>query len=211
MPQHETPVSRPIVTRRLLIGAGLAAPALLAARPALAVSAGSATPDPRLLKQAREAFNRHGARITHRSVIAIADYSLHSAQPRFFLYAPDSGQVTALRVAHGRGSDPGHTGFLQRFSARPGSAASSEGAYLAGPTYVGGHGRSRRLIGLDPENETAMARAIVIHGAWYCEPGVVQQTGKLGRSEGCFAFSQSDVELVLARLPEGSLLYSGRA
>ena len=55
------------------------------------------------------------------------------------------------------------------------------------------------------------SRAIVIHGAWYCEPQVLKQTGKLGRSEGCFAFSQSDVELVLERLGPGHLLYSGRA
>lgn len=211
MPSYENPVSR----RMLLKAAGIAAPALLAASPGLA-SVALTTPaargiDPGLLARARDAFQRHGGRVTHKAVVAIADYSLHSAQPRFFLYAPDSGAVTALRVAHGRGSDPAHSGFLQRFSDRPGSAASSEGAYLAGPTYIGQHGRSRRLIGLDPENATAQARAIVIHGAWYCEPQLLRQTGKLGRSEGCFAFSQSDVELVLARLPEGSLLFSGKA
>ena len=76
---------------------------------------------------------------------------------------------------------------------------------------VGQDGRSRRLIGLEPENSTAESRAIVIHGAWYCEPQVLKQTGKLGRSEGCFAFGQSDVELVLERLGPGHLLYSGRA
>ena len=205
MMPHETPIAR----RGLLKAAAFALPALSGV-PALAATA-PVTPSPRLLAEARAAFNRHAARITNKGVVAIADYSLHSAHPRFFLYAPETGQVTALRVAHGRGSDPAHTGFLQRFSAQPGSAASSAGAYLAAQPYVGQHGRSRRLIGLDPANETAMARAIVIHGAWYCEPGVVKQTGKLGRSEGCFAFSQSDVELVLERLPEGSLLYAGRA
>ena len=151
------------------------------------------------------------SRISARDVVAIADYSLHSAFPRFFLFAPESGQVTALRVSHGRGSDPAHSGYLQRFSAQPGSAASSAGAYLTGAAYIGQHGRSRRLIGLEPENSTAESRAIVIHGAWYCEPQVLKQTGKLGRSEGCFAFSQSDVELVLERFGPGYLLYSGRA
>lgn len=156
-------------------------------------------------------FARHSSRISARDVVAIADYSLHSAFPRFFLFAPERGQVTALRVSHGRGSDPAHSGYLQRFSAQPRSAASSAGAYLTEPAYVGQHGRSRRLIGLEPENSTAESRAIVIHGAWYCEPQVLKQTGKLGRSEGCFAFSQSDVELVLERLGLGHLLYSGRA
>ncbi len=193
------------ISRRALLGS---AP-LIAAAPALATVA-PAAPHPRLIHGAREAFARHSARITARDVVAIADYSLHSATPRFFLFAPDSGQVTALRVAHGRGSDPAHTGYLQRFSALPGSAASSEGAYLTGDAYVGQHGRSRRLIGLDPENRTAMERAIVIHGAWYCEPDVLKKTGKLGRSEGCFAFSGVDVAHVLERLGPGHLLYSGR-
>ncbi|MEY4851386.1 MAG: hypothetical protein RLZZ331_2390 [Pseudomonadota bacterium] len=80
------------------------------------------------------------------------------------------------------------------------------------PDTIPGQGhRSRRLIGLEPENSTAESGAIVIHGAWYCEPQVLKQTGKLGRSEGCFAFNQSDVELVLERLGPGHLLYSGRA
>jgi hypothetical protein len=168
-------------------------------------------PSPRLLAAARTAFQRHGARITQKGLIAIADYSLHSAAPRFFLYAPESGAVTPLRVSHGRGSDPAHSGWLQRFSAQPGSAASSAGAYLTGADYVGQHGRSRRLIGLDPENGTAEARAIVIHGAWYCEPAVLRQTGKLGRSEGCFAFSARDAALVLDRLGPGHLLFSGKS
>ncbi len=195
----------PTLSRRGLIAGLVAAPLLHA--PAIA---NAGTPGQQLMARARAAFDRHAGRIGHTSLIAIADYSLHSSQPRFYLLATDTGAVTALRVAHGRGSDPAHTGFLQRFSAQPGSAASSEGAYLAGPAYVGQHGRSRRLIGLDPENATAESRAIVIHGAWYCEAAVLQQTGKLGRSEGCFAFSQRDAELVLERLPAGSLLYSSR-
>lgn len=204
---RETPMSR----RAILSGAALGGAALLGTGPAWASQTQAAAPHPRLLERARSAFQQHGSHITAREVVAIADYSLHSAFPRFFLYAPETGKVTALRVSHGRGSDPAHSGFLQRFSAQPGSAASSEGAYLTGAAYVGQHGRSRRLIGLEPENSTAEARAIVIHGAWYCEPQVLQQTGKLGRSEGCFAFSQSDVELVLERLGPGHLLYSGRA
>ena len=209
---RETPISR----RAILGGAALvsAAPAL-ASLPLSSLQLASlqlaATPNPRLLERARAAFAQHGSRITARDVIAIAAYSLHSAVPRFFLFVPETGKVTALRVAHGRGSDPAHSGYLHRFSPQPGSAASSEGAYLTGETYVGQHGQSRRLIGMDADNATAQARAIVIHGAWYCEPGVVQQTGKLGRSEGCFAFSAADAALVLAALGPGHLIYSGRA
>lgn len=206
MRNSPSPGTALISRRRLLAGGG----ALLAAPAAGAVPRPAAI-NPDLLQQARAAFDRHSARISNKRIIGIADYSLHSAEPRFYLFEPDSGHVTSLRVAHGRGSDPAHTGFLQRFSAKPGSAASSDGAYLTGVPYVGQHGRSRRLIGLEPQNSTAEARAIVIHGAWYCEPGIVRQTGKLGRSEGCFAFSAADAALVLDRLPAGCLLWSGRA
>jgi hypothetical protein len=195
-----------IFSRRALIAGALSAP--LMAKPAFATAA---APNPRLLTRARDAFQQHAGRITEKSLVGIADYSLHSSQPRFFLLAPATGQVSALRVAHGRGSDPAHTGWLQRFSDAPGSSASSEGAYLAGALYHGAHGKSRRLIGLEDANDTAEARAIVIHGAWYCSPTVLAATGKLGRSQGCFAFSETDVETVLARLPAGSLIYSGRA
>jgi hypothetical protein len=53
-----------------------------------------------------------------------------------------NGRVLAnCLVAHGRGSDPEDTGFLQKFSNRPGSNASSEGSFLIGDTYHGKHER----------------------------------------------------------------------
>lgn len=201
---RNTPVCRRGLLKGLASAPMLAAPAIAATPPPPGLS-------PALLASARAAFERHRAAIGPTGLIAIADYGRHSSAPRFFLFNPGDGRADALRVAHGRGSDPAHTGWLQRFSAQPGSAASSQGAYLTADIYTGQHGRSRRLIGLDPDNRTAFARAIVIHGAWYCEPGVLAQTGKLGRSEGCFAFSAADNAAVLAALPAGSLLFSGRA
>ena len=48
-----------------------------------------------------------------------------------------------------------------------------------------------KVHGLDWSNSNAEARAIVIHNAWYAEPDMIAQHGKLGRSEGCFAFSRA--------------------
>jgi hypothetical protein len=90
-------------------------------------------------------------------------------------------------VAHGRGSDPGRTGWLGRFSNEPHSNATSAGAYRTGDFYVNAHGRSMRLDGLDPTNSNAPSRAIVVHGAWYANERVISQSGVLGRSEGFFA------------------------
>jgi L,D-peptidoglycan transpeptidase YkuD (ErfK/YbiS/YcfS/YnhG family) len=39
---------------------------------------------------------------------------------------------------------------------------------------------------------------------------VVQQHGKLGRSEGCFAVSQTDLDQVLNRLGKGHLIYADK-
>ncbi len=166
---------------------------------------------PWLVDRALIALAKHNAAVWSRDVIAIADFGLPSSAPRFHLIDILQGTTTSLLVAHGKGSDPGHTGLLQGFSNVEGSMATSEGAYLTGETYVGVHGLSRRLIGLDPTDDQADARAIVIHGAWYADPALVASQGKLGRSDGCFAFGEQDIALVLARLRPGRLIYAGRA
>ena len=165
---------------------------------------------PSLLHRAMEAFNRHSANLAARDVIAIADFSVPSREARFHLVDTLSGAATSLLVAHGRGSDPAHSGWLQSFSNLPGSAASSAGAYVTGSEYVGKHGRSRRLIGLDPGNSNAEPRAIVIHSAWYVGSDMVRDHGKLGRSEGCFAVSEQDLRMVLERLGPGRMIYADK-
>lgn len=196
------------LTRRALLASMLAAPAF-ARLPGLA----SAAPDldPRLVNRALAALFRHHAAIWSRDIIAVADFSLPSSAPRFFLIDILKGTTTALLVAHGKGSDPDHSGRLQGFSDAVGSAATSEGAYLTGDAYEGIHGPSRRLIGLDPTNAHAEERAIVIHSAWYANPQMIVSQGKLGRSDGCFAFGEQDIAMVLARLGRGRLLYAGRS
>jgi hypothetical protein len=166
--------------------------------------------DQRLLARARASFDRHRASLAHTDVVGITDFAKASGEQRFFLLETASGRVSRHLVSHGRGSDPAHSGFLQRFSNAPGSNATSDGAYLTSDYYYGKYGRSMRLHGLDPSNSNAEARAIVVHSAWYAEPDVVEQTGKLGRSEGCFAFSQSSLREVLGRLGPGRLLYADR-
>jgi hypothetical protein len=111
----------------------------------------------------------------------------------------------------GSGSDPHHTGFVQHLSNVLGSNASSEGAFLTGDYYVGKHGRSQRLVGLDPTNNKALDRAIVIHGAWYANADMVRTHGKLGRSHGCFAVGENDLDDMFGHLAKGRLLYAARA
>ncbi|MGB5483220.1 murein L,D-transpeptidase catalytic domain family protein [Parasphingorhabdus sp.] len=176
------------------------------ARPKIAPPPGPST----LIDRAKAAMAMHETSLLHTDRIGIADYSLHSAKERFHIVDLLNGTSQSFLVAHGKGSDLRHTGWLQEFSNVPGSEASSGGSYVISETYVGKHGTSRRLKGLDPSNNLAEARAIVIHGAWYAEQEMISSHGKLGRSQGCFAFSESDLAIILEQLGPGRLLYADK-
>lgn len=168
-------------------------------------------PRPALVQRALAAMQQHSARLAARDLIGVVDFAQASATPRLHLVDVLSGRATSLLVAHGRGSDPDHTGFLQRFSNEDGSAASSSGAYVTEDIYIGKHGRSRRIAGLDMTNSNALRRSIVVHSADYVSAAMIAEHGKLGRSEGCFAVSARDLEQVLARLGSGRMIYADKA
>ncbi len=165
---------------------------------------------PELLRRALASLDRHGSRIAHRDRIAIVDFDAGSSQPRFHFIDLVSGQSESLLVSHGSGSDPSHTGYLRRFSNDFGSNASSEGAFVTSDYYVGKHGRSQRLVGLDPTNNNALGRAIVIHSAWYANPDMLRTHGMLGRSQGCFAVGERDLDQVFARLGPDRMLFAAK-
>jgi hypothetical protein len=163
-----------------------------------------------LMARARAALDSKRSFLRDTDVMAIADYSQASRDPRFYLLHTASGMVSSYQVCHGRGSDPSHTGYLNYFSNAPGSEASSAGAYVTGDVYYGKYGRSLRLQGLDYSNSNAEARSIVVHCASYAEPEIAEHYGKLGRSEGCFTLSQLSLQYVLQQLGPGRLLYSDK-
>ena len=164
-----------------------------------------------LMQRARAALEQHSARIAYRDIMAVVDFSAASHETRLHLVDLVGGTTTSLLVALGRGSDPANTGWLERFSNRPGSNASSNGSFLTGDAYSGKHGHSRKLIGLDPENNEAESRAIVIHSASYVSREMAREQGRIGRSQGCFAVSQDDLAQVMARLGPGRLLFADKA
>ncbi|AIT07852.1 MULTISPECIES: murein L,D-transpeptidase catalytic domain family protein [Sphingomonas] len=178
--------------------------AMVAARPITS----SRVVRPDLMRQALAALSQHGRRIPQRDRIAIADMAAPSSEARFHLVDLVSGRSQSFLVAHGSGSDPAHTGFLKRFSNEPNSNASSEGAFVTADYYVGKHGRSQRLMGLDATNDNALARAIVVHSAWYANRDMLRTHGMLGRSQGCFAVGESDLAQVFEQLGPGRMIYS---
>lgn len=196
--------------RRLFLGglAGLVAAPMSARAAAVALKDGIS---PALRQRALAAFAANRERIKHADVIGVVDFAKASASPRFHLLDVASGASTTLLVAHGRGSDPAHKGFVERLSNASGSNASCEGAFLTAEAYVGAHGRSMRLDGLDPTNDAARPRAIVVHSAAYVTKEHVRQHGKLGRSFGCFTVTAEDLPQVMTRLGAGRLLYAAKA
>lgn len=185
-------------------------PELPAPLPAAAVQPVERASGSGLMQRAHAALARHSAHIAHRDVMAVVDFSAASHEPRLHLVDLIGGGTTTLLVAHGRGSDPANTGWLERFSNRPGSNASSSGSFLTGEAYSGKHGHSRKLIGLDPVNSEAERRAIVIHAASYVSREMAREQGRIGRSQGCFAVSEDDLAQVMARLGPSRLLYADK-
>lgn len=194
----------------ILNPASLAAPTNSTLVPTPFDSAGNkaATRPDGVVGQALAALDSHAASITERDRIGIADYTLHSREFRFHIADVEGGEIIrSYLVSHGRGSDPQNSGFARSFSNVPGSNASSQGSFVTGEAYVGKHGRSRRLHGLEAQNDLAFDRAIVIHGADYVDHGMALNQGRVGRSLGCFAFERSEINEVLELLGPGRLLY----
>lgn len=217
------------LTRRHFVGAAIAATAgasaasvLAAAKPvpprppvplpqAKVEAAVREADRPPLLDEALAALDTHSRQVVHRDSLALVDFDSHSREPRMHFVDVAGGRIErSWLVSHGSGSDPVATGMLQRFSNQPGSNASSRGAFLTANPYYGKHGLSQRLIGLDPTNNMALDRAIVLHGAPYVDPALIASQGRIGRSQGCFAVQQGEIETLMAMLGEGRMIYAGK-
>lgn len=164
--------------------------------------------DPQLFARAKAALDEH--QVYPRDAIGIADFSRPSSEPRFHVVDLQNGTVESHLVCHGRGSDPAHSGYLERFSNDFGSYATSNGTYVTDDYYQGKYGLSLKVRGLDWSNNNAESRAIVIHNAWYAEPEMVALHGQLGRSEGCFAMPKTSQYAVMRRLAGGRMIYADK-
>jgi len=138
-------------------------------------------------------------------VLVVVDFSQPSTEERLWVVRPASGEVLLrTHVAHGRG-----TGGLMAasFSNVPESHQSSLGVFRGGETYVGKHGRSLRLDGLEPGiNDRARDRAIVVHAADYATAAFADRVGRLGRSHGCPAVPPEDRDPLIRHLQQGGLM-----
>jgi hypothetical protein len=169
----------------------------------------TASRDRALFGIAREHLDRAGAIVWRRDIVGIADFGLHSAEPRFHFVDLVNERVQSYLVSHGSGSDHEHDGWLKQYSNIEGSEATCRGAFLTRSWYTGKYGTSIRLDGLDYTNSNALPRAIVMHQASYATPEHVARWGRLGRSNGCFAMGPEQFDRALIDLAGGRLLVAG--
>ena len=143
--------------------------------------------------------------ITNKNFAVIIDYSKPSSQRRLFLMNLVTGNVDAYYVAHGvRTGD----NFATKFSNEVDSRKSSLGFFLTGSIYIGGHGESLRLFGLEKSNDKAFERDIVMHGAPYISLDFLGKYGRMGRSWGCPAVSRKINKKIVPLVKNGAIFYA---
>jgi hypothetical protein len=144
--------------------------------------------------------------ISRPEVITIIDFSLPSNKERLWVLDLIQGKVLFhCLVSHGRNS--GEI-MAENFSNTPGSNASSPGFYTTGEAYIGKHGLSLTLDGLEKGiNDKARERAIVMHGADYVSSDFIRNYGRLGRSFGCPAVPVELSKEIIQTIKGGSCLF----
>ncbi len=142
----------------------------------------------------------------NKQILTVADFTQSSTKHRLWII--DLAKKAVLLndyVAHGQGSGDE---FATNFSNNNNSHQSSIGFYVTGDTYVGGHGNSLRLYGMDNGfNSAAYDRAIVVHGAAYVNDAFVAGQKRLGRSWGCPAVSNEIIGKVINYIGGGTCMF----
>jgi hypothetical protein len=149
---------------------------------------------------------RHKKLLNNNSILTIIDYSKPSNAERFFVIDINSRKLLYRSlVAHGKNSG---INYASSFSNKQSSYKSSIGFFLTGETYMGRHGFSLRLNGLEKDiNDNARKRAIVIHSASYVNEEYIKKYGRLGRSHGCPALPAYDFKNIVELIKNKTCLF----
>jgi len=141
-----------------------------------------------------------------KNILTLVDFSLSSNAKRLWVIDLEKNVVLFhTLVAHGR-----NTGeeFANEFSNQAESFKSSIGFYATGEIYIGKHGMSLKLDGLEKGlNDKARERAVVMHGADYVSESFIKQNKRLGRSQGCPAIPVEMNEKIISVIKNKSCLF----
>lgn len=144
--------------------------------------------------------------IGNNNIISIADFSQPSSRKRLFVIDLEKRKVLFnTYVAHGINSGKE---YASSFSNAPQSNKSSLGFYETTTTYLGKHGYSLHLQGLEKGiNDNAWCRDIVLHGADYVNEDYVQMQGYIGRSQGCPAVPEKMHKPIIDKIRNGTCFF----
>ena len=146
--------------------------------------------------------------ISRRNYLTICDFSQSSKQKRLYIIDITGNKlITNTYVAHGKNSGGE---YATQFSNRAESLQSSLGFYVTANTYIGKHGLSLRINGVDPGyNDKALERTIVIHGAAYVDAARARARAGIftGRSWGCPAVPQKESANIISTIKNGTCLF----
>lgn len=146
------------------------------------------------LNKAKQYLRRNaGARRLRTDFVTLIDYDAPRNTQRMMIVNLRTGQVTRHTVAAGKGG----------INTKAGSRGSELGFMKFSETYIGKHGLSVRIDGLENGNKDARSRAIVLHGASY-----VRENGAAGRSWGCPAVDKKSLKKIIPKVKNGGLLYA---
>ena len=135
-------------------------------------------------------------KISDKQLLTVVDFSLPSTEKRLWVLDLENKEVKFnTLVAHGHNSGEN---MATNFSNENESNMSSLGFYVTEGEYVGKHGRSLKLAGLDEGyNTNALMRSVVMHGADYVSEDFIRQNGRLGRSLGCPALPMDQKDAII--------------
>lgn len=148
----------------------------------------------------------NSGKIANDKIISIVDFSQPSYKKRLFVIDLETKKVLFnTYVAHGMNSGKE---VASHFSNIPQSNKSSLGFYETASTYIGKHGYSLHLDGLEKGiNDNAYRRDIVIHAAEYVHENYVQMQGYIGRSQGCPAIPEKFHKPIIDKIKNGTCLF----
>ena len=162
----------------------------------------------KVFEYAVKGFNkiRNNGAIENDGILSIVDFSKPSSQKRLFIIdVKNSKLLFNTYVAHGMRSG---AAFARVFSNAMESNKSSLGFYKTADTYIGKHGYSMRLVGLEKGfNDNAYKRDIVIHAADYVNERMIHSKGWIGRSWGCPALPQVLNKPIIDKIKNGTCLF----
>ncbi|MDH4089847.1 MAG: murein L,D-transpeptidase catalytic domain family protein [Cyclobacteriaceae bacterium] len=161
-----------------------------------------------MFSKAMEGYDRlkEADKLTDPEIITLIDFRKSGNEKRLWVIGLKSKKVLQYSlVAHGRNS--GEV-YARVFSNKPNSNKSSLGFYVTGGTYIGKHGLSLKLHGVEKGiNDLAEARAIVMHGADYVSESFIKKVGRLGRSLGCPAVPMENYKEIITQIAGGTCLF----